>query len=64
MNKNGTILVLEDDIDDQRFIQSAYNKLNYTNELVFLDDGESAINHLIQMKEIPFLIICDLYMPK
>ncbi len=64
MNKNGPILVIEDDPDDQRFIQMVYNKLNYSNELVFLDNGEMAIDYLIQMKKIPFLIISDLNMPK
>ena len=64
MNKNGPILIIEDDFDDQRFIQANYNKLEYANELVFLDDGEKAIEYLIQMKKIPFLIISDLNMPK
>ena len=64
MNKNGPILVIEDDMDDQNFIQSAYEKLNYTNELIFLDDGEVAIKYLIQMNRIPLLIISDLNMPR
>lgn len=64
MNKNGPILIIEDDIDDQRFIEAVYKKLNYQNELVFLDDGETAIKYLMQMERIPFLIISDLNMPK
>lgn len=64
MNKNGPILIIEDDIDDQEFLETTYRKLNYTNELVFLNDGEAAIQYLIQMKSIPFLIISDLNMPK
>ena len=64
MNKNGPILIIEDDLDDQVFIQSAYKKLDYTNELVFLDSGEKAIQHLMEMQKIPFLIISDLNMPK
>ena len=64
MNKNGPILIIEDDIDDREFIQSAYKKLDYTNELVFLDSGEIAIQYLLAMKKIPFLIISDLNMPK
>ncbi len=64
MNKNGPILIIEDDMDDQQFIQSAYQKLNYTNELVFLDSGEEAIQYIMDMKKIPFLIISDLNMPK
>ncbi len=64
VNKNGPILIIEDDIDDQRFIQINFSKLNYTNELVFLNNGEEAIDYLMQMKKIPFLIISDLNMPR
>ena len=64
MNKNGPILIIEDDIDDQNFLQLVYTKLGYTNELVFLDNGEVAIDYLMQMKKIPFLIISDLNMPR
>ena len=64
MNKNGPILIIEDDIDDQKFIENIYKRLDYLNELVFLDNGEIAIDYLMQMKKIPFLIISDLNMPK
>ena len=64
MNKNGPVLIIEDDIDDQQFILANYAKLNFVNELVFLENGEVAIEYLIQMKKIPFLIISDVNMPK
>ena len=64
MNKNAPILIIEDDIDDQKFLQEIFLKLNYLNELVFLNDGEEAIEYLMQMKKVPFLIISDLNMPK
>lgn len=64
VNKNGPILIIEDDIDDQRFIEEIYKTLNYSNELVFLDNGEIAIDYLMKMTKIPFLIISDLNMPK
>lgn len=64
MNKNGPILIIEDDIDDQIFLETIYKRLNYQNELVFLNDGEAAIAYLMQMTKIPLLIISDLNMPK
>ncbi len=64
MNKNGPILIIEDDTDDQEFIQAAYQKLDHSNELVFLNSGEIAIQYLMEMTKIPFLIISDLNMPK
>lgn len=57
-------MIIEDDVDDQVFIQAAYDKLGYANDLVFLNNGEMAINYLIQMSKIPFLIISDLNMPR
>ena len=64
MNKNGPILIIEDDEDDRVLFQFIYDKLGYTNELVFLQNGEEAIEYLIQMKRIPFVIISDINMPK
>jgi len=64
VNKNGPIIIIEDDLDDQRFLQMTYKKMDFENELVFLDNGELAIEYLIQMTSIPFLIISDLNMPK
>jgi CheY-like chemotaxis protein len=64
MNKNGPILIIEDDMDDQMLIEMAYSKMGYKNELVFLANGEEAIEYLIGMKKIPFIIISDINMPK
>ena len=64
VNKNGPIIIIEDDKDDQLLIEMIYEKLNYKNELVFLENGEVAIAYLMQMKKIPFLIISDINMPK
>jgi CheY-like chemotaxis protein len=64
MNKNGPILVIEDDNDDREVINIVYNELDFTNKLVFLHDGDSAIKYLQQMTEVPFLIISDINMPK
>jgi len=64
VNKEGPILIIEDDIDDQVLIQFIFKKLAYKNELVFLENGEVAIEYLNKMTTIPFIIISDLNMPK
>ncbi|MEO5905319.1 MAG: hypothetical protein ABIQ11_01240 [Saprospiraceae bacterium] len=46
MNKQGPILILEDDEDDQEFFNIAYRKLDYTNQLMFFPDGNSALEFL------------------
>ena len=64
MNKNGPILIIEDDEDDQLLIQMVYDKLGYPNELIFLQNGEIAIDYLNKMTKIPFIIISDVNMPR
>ena len=64
MNKNGPIIIIEDDMDDQVLIRLVYENLNYTNELVFIENGELAIEYLNQMKTVPFIILSDVNMPR
>ncbi len=43
MNKNGPIIIIEDDADDQELIRYIYETtLEYTNELVFLENGRNS----------------------
>lgn len=64
MNKKGPIAIIEDDIDDQYFLESVFKKLNYENELIFFDDGEKALAYLNETEVLPFLILSDINMPK
>jgi hypothetical protein len=36
MNKNGAIIIVEDDTDDQEMFIEVFKELNYKNELIFL----------------------------
>lgn len=64
MNKNGPILVIEDDIDDQDILQEIFNKLAYKNEVLFFSDGLKALDFMSSTKNNPFLILSDVNMPK
>src|SRR4051812_4932034 len=64
MNKNGPIIVIEDDADDREFLMEIFNKLNYENEIIYFEDGEAALTHLINEPIEPFLILSDINMPK
>jgi CheY-like chemotaxis protein len=57
------IVIVEDDADDQYFIRTICEKLGVTAELLFFDDGLSALNYLQQTKSKTFLILCDINMP-
>ena len=64
MNKNGPVIIIEDDIDDQHILKGVFQKLGYQNELCFFEDGESALEYLNRTEVIPFLILSDVNMPK
>ena len=64
MNKNGTIIFIEDDIDDQFLITEVFNELDYKNELLFFRDGELALEHLLTSRVEPFIVFSDINMPK
>lgn len=64
MNKKGPIIIIEDDLDDQFFLETVFKKLNYSNELVFFDNGETALEYLNSVDTLPFLILSDINMPK
>jgi CheY-like chemotaxis protein len=64
LNKNGPIIIIEDDADDQDFLTEVFQKLNYQNKILFFSDGQKALDHLNSTNELPFLILSDINMPK
>ena len=64
MNKNGPIIVIEDDKDDQDLMLEVFEELGYKNEILFFGDGELALDHLVNNKVEPFIVFSDINMPK
>lgn len=64
INKNGPIIIIEDDADDQGFLLEIFEKLNYQNEILFFFDGQKALDYINTSHEAPFLILSDINMPK
>jgi CheY-like chemotaxis protein len=64
MNRNGPIIIIEDDLDDQLILKEIFEKLNYGNALLFFSDGQEALDFLNTTEIIPFLILSDINMPK
>lgn len=64
MNKNGPIIIIEDDLDDQEILSEIFVKLGYANEIVFFHDGNKALDYLNNTDTKPFLILSDINMPK
>jgi CheY-like chemotaxis protein len=66
MNRNKTILFVEDDEDDRELISEVINKVNSSVETIFAENGLHALNYLTGVKEksaLPCLIVLDLNMP-
>ena len=63
MNKNGEIILIEDDLDDQELFQQAYNELGIKNELLIFTDATKAYEYFNNTNKDLFLIISDINMP-
>ena len=64
MNKNGPIIVIDDDQDDQEILQVVFRRLNYKNEIIFFSDGAKAIEYLCDPVNSPFIVLSDINMPR
>lgn len=64
MNKQGAIVIVEDDADDQQFFTEVFKELNYKNEIIFFSDGQEAYNYLCAQTSEPFIVFSDINMPK
>jgi CheY-like chemotaxis protein len=64
IDKEGPIIVIEDDPDDQFVLDVVFKKLAYSNEVIYFSDGQQALDYLDRVESIPFLILSDINMPK
>jgi len=64
MNKNGEIIIIEDDEDDQFLLEEVFKTLNYSNKRIYFLDGISALDYLHETNSAPFLILSDINMPR
>lgn len=61
--KNGPILLIEDDIDDQEFIIDAIQTVGVQNEIKIFDNAQKAFDFLKLTDQQPFIIISDVNLP-
>ena len=64
MNKNGPVVIIEDDSDDQELLTEVFKALEYKNDIIFFEDGNAALDFLNKTDVVPFLILSDINMPK
>lgn len=63
-SKPGPLIIIEDDLDDQEFITEILHSLGVTNTLLLFSDGTEALTYLQTTTDQPFLILCDVNLPK
>ena len=63
-SKNGPLIIIEDDLDDQEIIKEIFGSLELSNTLLLFIDGLEALTYLQITIEQPFLILCDINLPK
>ena len=64
MNKNGPIVIIEDDLDDQDVLITIFKELDYKNEVIFFSDSYKALEYLTDTEKEPFIVLSDINMPK
>src|SRR5829696_8176677 len=64
MNKMQPIIIIEDDLDDQQILREVFAELKAEYSQLFFGECDSAYNYLMSTQDKPFLIICDINLPK
>lgn len=63
MGSKKTIVIVDDDHDDQFLLKKVCENLAVPYDLLFFDDGREVLKYLRETAEKPFLIISDINMP-
>jgi two-component system response regulator len=63
-NPSGSILLVEDNADDEALTLRALQKNNIQNEVIIARDGAEALEILFKQKNRPQVILLDLKLPK
>lgn len=64
MALTGPIIIVDDDLNDADVIAAAIKDIGVPNEIRIIQGAEDAFNYLLTTEEQPFLILCDIRMPK
>ena len=64
MNKDGPIVIIENDLDDQAILTEILIALNYTNKILFFGDGIAALAYLNKSSDKRVIILSDINLPK
>ncbi|AXY72707.1 response regulator [Paraflavitalea soli] len=60
----GPIIIVDDDHDDRDLYAEIIHNIGIPNEIRFFGDGLPALEYLLATTEQPFIILCDINMPR
>src|SRR5688500_728109 len=64
MNKDGEIIIIEDDIDDQLLFSEVFKQLKFPNKILYFSEGDKALAYLVSSSTVPFLISSEINLPR
>ncbi len=62
--QKGRVFFIDDDPDDHDIVREIWNELNVAHDLIFFNSAEEVFDTLSKSVEAPFIIICDVNLPK
>ena len=63
MNRDGEIIIIEDNEEDRNVLEYLFEKLGYSNRRAYFKDGASVLAYLEAPYTEPFLILSDINLP-
>jgi len=63
MSKSGVIVIIEDDVDDRKFLGEIIRELEIVNELRWFETSESALEYIATTYQSIFVILSDVNLP-
>ena len=61
---NNAIWIIDDDEEDHDMIREIFVEMNLRHELVFFKEAENLVAHLENITTSPFIIFCDVNLPR
>lgn len=58
------VFIVDDDQDEREIIEEIWNEMNEENQIIFFPTAQSVLDHLKKDPTNPFIIICDVNLPK
>lgn len=63
MSKSGVIVIIEEDLDDRKFLADIIRDLELQNELKWFEDAEGALEYISTTFQSIFVILSDVNLP-